>query len=399
MTRLENWKKFAENPKGAATSYPQEEQDMKAAYLFVEKCPNYELAFQAINLLSEDELLALETYICAGTWGLQTSGRFSTKSKIQAAMDDLLNPAHPGVIIFAKRDWTPLVTKPSYVVQLDSIERSLATKIHEGLRHNDYYYGLVEVAPEVPIHRTLFSGYGPLAIVEQGKVFILCDQHDEVGATIGQEMLDCLTSVSMRFMNAEVVDVNYRHSAFDSRTTFHRNLDLQKSVRQLTDQWEVVAERVIYKLSDVIPESVEALEAAIAKLGSYLLTSDDCSHIAVSCRRCLERAADRLEPATNRNEDGKYKERLHRYVQNRFSATRQYRQYLQAELVELSTRIDKLYNMGNAGVHDDWHRSAFATVVMRVILLLDELLAPLPPANPITLLSSDLFRPTNRITQ
>ena len=66
---------------------------MKAAYLFVEKCPNYELAFQAINLLSEEELFALETYICAGSWGLQTLGRFNTKNQIEAAIKDLLNPA------------------------------------------------------------------------------------------------------------------------------------------------------------------------------------------------------------------------------------------------------------------------------------------------------------------
>ena len=41
-------------------------------------------------------------------------------------------------------------------------------KIHEGLRRNDYYYGMVDFFSEVPIHRSLFSGYGPLAIVEQG---------------------------------------------------------------------------------------------------------------------------------------------------------------------------------------------------------------------------------------
>jgi len=363
---------------------------MKAAYLFLEKYPNYEQAFSAINKFAEDELSSLETYVFAGKWLI--CDLFKTKAQLQSGMENLFNPAHPGVILLAKPDLTPLVIGSTYVVQFDTIERSLASKLHDRLRSDESYFAMVEVAPEVPIHRALFSGYGPLAMIHDRKVFVLYDDNDEGDAEIAREKLESLKSLTSRFLDAELSDVNLRWSVFDPRATLTRNLDVQKSVRRLTDEFEVNTEREFYKLNDVSPDALQALEAAISKMSDYSWTAEDCSHIALSCRRCLDKATDMLEPAKNRDEQDKYKDRLTRYVQTRFAHTKPFRQYVESEIAELDTRIKKLYNMGNAGVHEDWHRRAFATVIMRVVLLLDDLLSPLAPAKPITIIPPDLFK-------
>jgi hypothetical protein len=126
-------------------------------------------------------------------------------------------------------------------------------------------------------------------------------------------------------------------------------------------------------------------------MSNYSWTAEDCSHIALSCRRCLDKAADILEPARNRDGQDKPKVRLKRFVETRFAHTKPFRQHIESEIDEIITRIEKLYNIGNAGVHDDWHRRAFATVIMRVVLLLDDLLSPLAPAKPIVVIPPDLF--------
>ena len=150
---------------------------------------------------------------------------------------------------------------------------------------------MVEVTPEVPIHRALFGGYGPLAVIQDRKLLVLYDDNDEGDAEVAREKLANLHSISLRFLDAELADVNLRWCAFDPRATVTRNLDIQKSARRLTDEFEVGTERVFYKLNDVIPEALQALEAAIAKSSNYSWTAEDCSHIALSCRRCLDKAA------------------------------------------------------------------------------------------------------------
>jgi hypothetical protein len=81
---------------------------MKAAYLFLETYPNYAQAFRAINRFTDDEFSSLETSVFAGNWLICEF--FKSMAQLQSGMEKLFDPAHPGMILLAKQDLTPLVT-------------------------------------------------------------------------------------------------------------------------------------------------------------------------------------------------------------------------------------------------------------------------------------------------
>ena len=55
-----------------------------------------------------------------------------------------------------------------------------------------------------------------------------------------------------------------------------------------------------------------------------------------------------------------------------------YCDYVEAELDEISTRINKLYNLSNKGIHEDWFRKAFSILMLRLVLLINDLLTTFP---------------------
>ena len=71
---------------------------------------------------------------------------------------------------------------------------------------------------------------------------------------------------------------------------------------------------------------------------------------------------------------GVYKYRLIKYIKEKND--KRYSNYMEDELKELHTRVQKLYNIGNSGVHEDWLRSAFTTTALRLILLISDFFLP-----------------------
>ncbi len=173
-----------------------------------------------------------------------------------------------------------------------------------------------------------------------------------------------------------------RFTGFDIHDGSKGERGVHRLLSELGDEWGAQSEQVIAKLLDIAPEAVEELITAVTVLADPNSSAATSAQVAVSLRRCLEKIADSLTPPLTEKEKGKgnskgeYKYRLGKYVTERLSHTKAYRDYLQSELDELCVRIEKLYNLGNKGIHEDWLRHVFSSVALRLILLAGDLVMP-----------------------
>lgn len=364
---------------------------MKAAFIFAEKYPNFDQAFHTIDRISDDEFRAMDSYVWTGVWNLYTAAQFGTSERRKAAVLSLLQGHENSLVAISSEDSPSRFMKEQiYVVQFNSIRKSLLLALNERLNARSDYLGVMEIHPDYPVHRIVFSGYGPLLKIEKGRLLLLYTGREN--EEFAQEKLEWLKTHYARLAwKSEVFDSDLRFSVFDCRTWPAREFDVQRTTRFLNQEWEVTCEHVLYKLFDVAPDAADELKSAVVKLKEPNLDAADCAHLAVSFRRCLEKVADVLSPAKSNNQKDKYKPRLVDYVKDRLSATSSYADYVEGELIEMGTRIEKLYNMGNKGIHEDWFREALSTVALRLIVLLNDLLIPVAPAKAITLLEADFF--------
>jgi hypothetical protein len=71
---------------------------------------------------------------------------------------------------------------------------------------------------------------------------------------------------------------------------------------------------------------------------------------------------------------------MKKYVEERMNQPEEYANYQKAEIDEFATRLDTLWVMIHKGVHEDWVQGALRPLVLRLILLLNDLLIPVKPA-------------------
>lgn len=174
---------------------------------------------------------------------------------------------------------------------------------------------------------------------------------------------------------------------------------MQKTIYTLNSSWETFAEKFIYKVWDIAPEALDELLSSISILSKTELSPAECAKVAVGFRRCIEKITEQITPSLSTQEKsemkakrkGEYKFRLEIYIKTKLAKSEPYQDYLLAELEEISTRVEKLYNLGNKGIHENWVREVFEIVGLRLVLLMYELLYPLKVVKPITVYEKGIF--------
>lgn len=356
---------------------------MKVAYLFVEKCPNYDLTFQTFDCLDPDDLIDLETYVSAGLMSMQwlKDDDPPHKQKYDALA---LIASMKGICHMANNNFDgKILSKPTYVVMFDSIRRDLAQKINFRLKKNPHYLGFTQVIPDYLLHQVTFIlDAPPIDFRIQGKrVFILYSSALHNSEDVADEKLQYFRKYTLG-LTAAKTDVGAKFSFIDAgHNAIKGDLDIQTTILLLGDEWRVQAEKAIYALRDSTPEALDELILGIEELSKPNLSSAGCAKAAVNFRRCLEKLAETLEPTVEKAATkvmGEYKSRLKLFVDKKLSQSEPYRGYVEAELNEISTRISKLYNLSNKGIHEDWFRKAFSILVLRLVLLINDLLTTFP---------------------
>jgi len=361
---------------------------MKVAYLFIEKYPNYDLTFQAFDCLDSDNLIDLETYVNTGLLSLNwlKNGEPLYKQKFDVVS---LIATMKGIGHMAKNNAVELIlSEPVYVVMFDSIRRDLAYKINLALKKHPNYLGFTQVIPDYPLHQVAFILDAPPIEyrIQEKRVFILYSSAlSPDSEAVAYEKLRYFQKKYTLGLTATKTDIGAKFSFFDSGyNPIKGDLEIQKTILLLGDEWEVQAEKAIYALRDSVPEALDELILGVEELSKLDLSSAGCAKAAVNFRRCLDKIAETLEPTLSSSEKaatkgmGEYKSRLKVFISKKLSQSAPYRDYVESELEEISTRVSKLYNLSNKGVHEDWFRKAFSMLVLRLVLLINDLLTTYP---------------------
>lgn len=194
-------------------------------------------------------------------------------------------------------------------------------------------------------------------------------------------------------------NVGIRTTLLDSFDSPEHESIVAETESLLGNLLEGVSNEVMLRAIDLDPRLVEALHAALNQL-HRAQTSEQLAQCALSCRRFLERLADRLYPATEEKRAGrslgpeKWRNRLWAYAADAIGSDAA--SNLDLRLQDVGGRIDSVSKAANSSIHRPEVQQVTITrlIVALVSLTYDLALMRPPPAD----LPGEAYEPAARNT-
>lgn len=382
---------------------------MQVAFLFNEQYPNYDIDFRVFSQFSSSEFSALETYIRVGLWGLvsplENLGQPFDTRDLSHRITKVFVTGQGNAWSLAVSDLDVLLRSEVYVVLFESLHRQIAQDIHSRLKQFNAYYGFTQIVPHLSrLHAQVFGLLPVRYKIEKGTAFVLFSSISEDEVAVADEIVEWRTQnyggVLTKSFPGKISkrDIHLRFTLFDENDGPERDFAAMIAAQKLKDLWDINVEQALYRLMDLAPQAWQEFAMGIQTL-HYEISPASCAQVSVNFRRTLELLAESLTPPltasekkeARRQRKGEYKYRLSKYIKEYLSHSKAYQSYVEAELEELSTRLDKLYNLGNKGIHENWLYPAISTVALRLVLLLVDILSPPDFKGPKVLFDPDNF--------
>lgn len=240
--------------------------------------------------------------------------------------------------------------------------------------------GVQQLDPRVDLHWALYDQSLPL------RYRVLHNQLRLLHSSTAPEDRDSALMVHWQ-QSALVPEVHWedlgpRQTIFDSFDTLETAQRRAKTTALASELVEEVCDEVVNRCSDLDPNLVNALHAALDTL-SRSATTEELAQAALSCRRFLERLADRLFPPSDSPWKGRkvgkaeWKNRLWAYVEQALeSASAETGERLD----DLGNRIDQLKDAADRGVHHpEIGRAVVHRLVVGMLTLVYDILVLAPP--------------------
>ena len=151
-----------------------------------------------------------------------------------------------------------------------------------------------------------------------------------------------------------------KHTFFDKFHNFQQARRVAEWKAKFGDMLGFMADEVVCRLGDHIPELPNMLWAAIDTYDNAE-TDEQYAQVSATCRRVLEFVADRLFPPTNEERDGhklgskNYRNRLLAFVEDQTKSAAQV-ELIASGLDLFAAHVEKLQNLANKGVHSEIQR-------------------------------------------
>lgn len=269
-----------------------------------------------------------------------------------------------------------------YALTFENMTREIALALHEALKPEESYLGLLEVDFAYGPHLVLFRN----SMVE---LYRIEGTTCRVFYTMSEEdARDDYEPEAMRQVGFSDVDWEDRGAhktifdEFDTLEHFRRVAAFRDTVAPLMPGGDDDASQLVMVLADLNPSLFNALGAAVRALGQAQ-TVEDVAQAATSGRRYLEQLADVLFPpragAYNGRKVGRaeYRNRIWAYIADNVGSDA-------GRLSALGGEADRLIEEFNAGLHADRLKQAVlraladAGVLTAALLALDPLASRKP---------------------
>jgi hypothetical protein len=275
-----------------------------------------------------------------------------------------------------------------FVVCFESIGVEFAGKLHQMLSSEVCYMGAVQVDDAAEIHWELYSDFLPLRyrILDRG-IAVLYDetQGDELSAEEKEE--DSKRLLSIGFDRVLFEQTHGKHTMFDLYHNFKQARRVAEWKAKFGDVLGFMADEVVCRLGDHIPELPEKLWAAVDTYDNAE-TDEQYAQVSATCRRILEIVADRLFPPTKEERDGhklgpnNYRNRLLAFVEDQTNSATQV-ELIVSGLDLFAAHVEKLQNLANKGIHSEIQREGARRTLLRTVFILDDIVALRPESFPI----------------
>ena len=245
---------------------------------------------------------------------------------------------------------------------------------HQKLINWNPYLGAQQVYEADLLHWVLYAESLIPAyriINEEMRIFYHTEDDKDVGLKKHYEDLEIFKKVTFE-------NLGFRYTIFDPYFSYEHAKRVAELSYSLSSYMSQIVHDVLLRLESLSPDLSEMLYSMLKRF-QFAETSEDLSQAALTCRRILKAVADKLYPPTPEVIDGhkltedKYRNRLWQYVKENFSGRE--KETILAEIDDIGSRIDKLDNLANKGVHADISKSGIHRLITGIINLLYDLLS------------------------
>jgi hypothetical protein len=336
------------------------------------------------NILAERRMrIATKVYV----GDLPLHSLFSDADSLQRAVQLWNSQTLNGWRRFTKRMET-LGFTDVFVVCFESIGVEFATKLHKLLAAEACYLGAVQVDDAAEIHWKLYSDALALRYrISDRNIAVMYDETLDEELSLEEKEEETKTLLDIGFGQVLFEETHGKHTFFDKYHNFPQARRVAEWKAKFGDMLGFMADEVVCRLGDHIPELPNMLWAAIDTYDSAE-TDEQYAQVSATCRRVLEFVADRLFPPTNEERGGhklgstNYRNRLLAFVEDQTKSSAQI-ELIASGLNLFAAHVEKLQNLANKGIHSEIQREGARRALLRTVFILDDLVALKPESFPI----------------
>ncbi len=275
-----------------------------------------------------------------------------------------------------------------FAVCFESISGGFAATLHRLLSPDECYMGAVEICDSARIHWELYSDSLALKYrITDRAVAVLYDETtgDAPSDQEKDEQTKRLLEIGFRPVSFEAT--HGKHAFFDKYHNFEQARRVSEWKGKFGDLLGFVADEVVCRLGDHIPELPDKLWAAVHTF-EQAETDEQYAQVSATCRRILEFVADRLFPPTEEERNGRklgpknYRNRLLAFVEDQTASNTQV-EVIASGLDLFAQHVEKLQDLANKGVHAEIQREGARRALLRTVFLFDDIVALRPESFPI----------------
>lgn len=277
-----------------------------------------------------------------------------------------------------------ITTKTVYVQLVQGLTDLQARAVDAALASSADYVGVLRLSFEDPLQWAIYGSGLPDAYRIVGRELRIRWRRldGEEAEVVAEERRDAWRGSGL-FDTVQLEDIGLRATIFDAFDTREHAALGNSTLALLNDLLGGVANQVVMRAADLDPHLIEGLHAALQSLGSAQ-TSEALAQVALSCRRFLQRLADRVFPATAEIRAGRklgpaeWKNRLWAFAETALGGTSA--QGIDDRLADVGAQIDWVARAANAGVHrPEVDEAAITRLVLGLVSLVFDLCLISPP--------------------
>jgi hypothetical protein len=280
-----------------------------------------------------------------------------------------------------------------WVVGLEGLERHDARRITKELSAAvPEFLGVLVVDLGNPVHWMLYRATLPLAyrvygrelrILHNALDYSVLDEDQERWESDQRDhgMADHWRSLGL-FGSVSWENVGLEDTIFDDLHTYDQASRAAQVESALSGEVSLLVTDSLLRCETLDPLLSDALHAAVDSFQAAQST-EQLPHVALSCRRFLERLANALYPPGPDRPDGRkvgptqYRNRLWAWIEDHLGGTSA--KVALANLQDLGDRLDRVDELANKGLHATVDQRDVRRLLVTLVVVASDLLALTPP--------------------